>query len=193
VSTTHYAGAHAERRATSTIVGRKMSKKTKKVLLASSLVGVLVVPVAAWAAVELFGFGRLEAGAATTANLTVDNSTATLTAKLLPGTTVGAKANVTNSNDFPVTVTAVIVRNSTLAVVPNSAACQSSVHVVGTATTWPGAGGGAGTLQAVSENVTIPAGATRTVTVPQAVRQDASATVLCGVQADFAVRAQNAS
>lgn len=183
MTSTQYNGAHAKPR----------WSKRKKVITASALVGALMVPVAAWAAVELFGYGRIEAGAATVSNLTVDNSSAVLTAKLLPGTTVGAKANVTNGNDFPVTVTAVIVRNSTLAVTPNSAGCVNSVHVVGSATTWPGAGGGVGTLQAIAENVTIPAGGTKTVTVPQAVKQDESATVLCGISADFAVRAQNAS
>lgn len=172
--------------------GSRWSRR-KKVIAASAMVGVVMVPAAAWAAVELFGFGQIDAGAATVANLTVDNSTAVLTAKLMPGTTVGAKANVTNSNDFPVTVTAVIVRNQTLAVTPNTAACQNSVHVVGTATTWPGTEGGPGTLQAIAGNVTIPAGQTRTVTVPQAVKQDEAATVLCGIKADFAVRAQNAS
>jgi hypothetical protein len=123
-----------------------------------------------------------------------------LTSSLTPGNTVGAKADVHNPNDFPVTVTAVILHNSTLTVTakaPATAAdqtsCETTVHPVGAAGTWPGNGGGAGTVQTIAANVTIPAGQTRTVTVPSAVKQDDTGTALCGVHADFAVQAQTAS
>lgn len=171
----------------------------KKIAFASGVALVGVIPAAAWAAVNIFGFGTFDAAAAATQNLTVNNTTATLTGSLTPGNTVGAKADVTNPNDYPVTVTGVVLRNSTLAVTakaPATAAdqtsCETTVHPVGTAGTYPGPGGGAGTVQTIAANVTIPAGQTRTVTVPSAVKQDASGTALCAVHADFAVVAQTA-
>lgn len=146
----------------------------------------------AWAAYSIFGYGHLDSAAAVTQNLTVNNESAVLTKKLVPGQTVGAKAVVTNPNDFSVTVTNVIVRNSSVAVNPNNAACQQSVHLIGTPTTWPD-GGDAATLQQITENVVINPGESKWVEVTQAVKQDADATVLCGVSADFAVKAQTAS
>jgi hypothetical protein len=169
---------------------RKWSRK--QIIVASVLGGVILLPPAAYAAYQLFGYGQINSAAATTQNLTVDNTSAQLTKKLVPGATVGAKAVVTNPNDFPVTVTGVIVRKSTLAVTPNDTACQTSVHIVGSDTTWPD-GGGDAYLQQIEENVVIQPGQSAWVTVPNGVRQDADATVLCGIKADFAVRAQTAS
>jgi hypothetical protein len=178
---------------------RKTWGKKKTALVATGAVAAIGGGTA-WAAVALFGFGTFNADAATTQNLTVDNASAVLTGSLTPGNSVGAKANVTNPNDFPVTVTGVILRNSTLTVTAKAPAaagdqanCEATVTPIGTATTWPGSGGGAGTLQAIQANVTIPPGQTRTVIVPQAVKQSEAGTALCGVHADFAVKAQTAS
>lgn len=189
--TTIYKSKHGSRKATPQ-PGAKSNRSKKQFLVAVSLVAALALPAAAWAAVELFGFGTLDAVAATTQNLTVNNKTAQLVGKLIPGKTVGAKADVTNPNDFPVTVTAVIVLDKSLAVTPDLPACQMSVHIVGTPTTWPAAGGGAAWLQKVKENVTLLPGETKSVEVPLAVKQDLGASVLCGVHAEFAVRAQTA-
>lgn len=163
----------------------------KQVAVATAIGAVLVAPGAAWAAYQLFGFGEINAAAAVTQNLTVANESAQLTKKLVPGQTVGAKAVVNNPNDFPVTVTEVLVRDSSLAVVPavpaDLAACQQSVHVVGTpGASWPG-GSGTATKQAIAEPVVIAPGESKWITVPNAVRQDASATKLCGIKAEFAV------
>lgn len=171
------------------------NNKKKKAIVVSGLVAALALPAAAWAAVELFGFGTLDAAAATTQNLTVDPKTTQLIGKLIPGSTVGVQAEVTNPNDFPVTVNAVIVNNKKFTGTPdNSKVCVSSVHLVGTPTTWPdgGGGGGAGTLQDIKAPVTIPAGKSAVVEVPKSVSQDAAATVLCGVHVEFAVRAETA-
>lgn len=170
------------------------SKRNRKRLVVAGTAALIVAGGAgtAWAAYALFGFGQINTDAAVTQNLTVNNTSAQLTGTLVPGKTVGAKAVVTNPNDFAVTVTNVIVRNSTLAVNPNTAECQNTVHVIGSATTWPGEGGGPGTLQALAANVTIAGGESAWVTVPNAVKQDASATTLCGIKADFAVKAQTA-
>lgn len=186
---TVYAGSHVA--VAETVKRSRWSKnKKKKVAFVSAVVAAFAIPGVAWAAIELFGFGSIDAAAATTQNLTVNNSSAQLTGKLVPGSTVGSKATVTNPNTFDVKVTGVILKVDSLAVTPNSAECNTTVHPIGTATTWPGTGGGAGLLQTVAEQVTIPAGQTVWVEVPEAVRQDASASTLCGVKADFAVRGQ---
>lgn len=193
--TTAFAPNHA---AASTKGRRKWTRK--QMIVAGVVGGALILPPAAYAAVKIFGFGSFNSAAAVTQNLTVDNSTAKLTPSLTPGNTVSAQANVTNPNDFPVTVTGIILKNSTLAVTakaPATAAdqtsCEQTVHPVGTPGTFPGDAGGTGTVQAIAANVTIPPGQTRQVTVPQAVKQDDSGTALCGVHADFAVVAQTAS
>lgn len=193
---TVYASQHNEM----TPAGAKGKRNKKKIIVVSAVVGTFLIPAAAWAAVSIFGFGTFDAAAATTQNLTVDNATAKLTGSLTPGNTVGAKADVKNPNDFPVTVTGVVLRNSTLAVTAKSPAtaadqtsCEQTVHAVGTSGTYPGDAAGSGTVQAIATNVTIPAGQTRTVVIPAAVKQDASGTALCGVHADFAVVAQTAS
>lgn len=179
-------------------VRKGWSKKKKYTLVGGALAAVLI-PTAAWAAVNIFGFGSFDGAAATTQNLTIDSGTAQLTGSLTPGNTVGAKANVHNPNDFPVTVTAIILKNSSLTATAKAPAgpgdqdsCNATVHPVGTATTYPGSSD-AGTKQAISENVVIPAGQSRQVTVPAAVKQDAAGTALCAVHADFAVVAQTAS
>lgn len=175
----------------------KKKRNKRKIAVVSSIAAVLIAPAAAWAAVTLFGFGTFDAAAATTLNLTIDPGTAVLTSSLTPGHTVGAKAVVRNPNDFPVKVTGVILRNSTLAVTAKAPAtpadqtnCETTVHPVGSAGTWPGAGGGAGTVQVIAAPITIAPGDAQLVTVPASVKQDASGTALCGVHADFAVIAE---
>lgn len=172
---------------------KKSAGRKRKTIIAAAVAGAVMVPVGAWAAVNIFGFGQLESAAATTQNLTVNNSTAKLTGKLLPGKTVGAEVEVTNPNDFDVKVTGVIVRKSTLAVTPDSAECNASVKPLGTegAAAFPQGGGVPGYSHSITA-VNIPAGYTVKITVPNVVRQEASATVLCGVKADFAVKAENA-
>lgn len=163
--------------------------RRKKWAVLAGLTGVLATGGVAYAAVQLYGFGQYRINAATTHNVTVDNNSQQGTAALLPGNTVGVKFSVKNPNNYPVTVTGALAQDSSLATIPNSAACHSSIHLVGTAYvgTYPGAGGGAATLQPVAAPVIIPAGSNRTVTVPAAVKQDAASTATCGVRVNFAV------
>lgn len=194
-----YTGQHGTSTLATEVPKKAMTKKRKYAFVAAVAAVLVGFPLAAWAAVALFGFGSFDSAAATTQNLTVDNSTAVLTSGLTPGNTVGAKADVKNPNNFPVTVTGVIVRNSTLTTTASptgdraaQADCNATVQPVGTAATFPGTSE-AGTKQAIAANVVIPPGATRTVTIPAAVKQLDTATHLCGVHADFAVVAQTAS
>ncbi len=147
----------------------------------------------AWAAYLLYGFGTITSNKAVTQGLVVDNASAQLTKKLVPGQTVGAKAVVQNPNDFPVKVTGVIVRTEGQTVNPNTPACQTTVKVEGTGTTWPGEGGGPATAQPVVGTVVIAPGGSEWVTVAEAVSQDAGATELCGFSAQFAVKAETTS
>lgn len=160
----------------------------RKLLAVFAAVGVLAMGGTAWAAMTLFGFGTLNASAATTAGLKVNNASVQLVGNLVPGTTVGASLQVSNPNDFPVTVTAVVVKDSSLKILPNVLSCTTSVHVVGTATVWPGIGGGAAKLLDVKD-VTVAAHHTATILVPQVVKQDLGASILCGLKADIAVKA----
>lgn len=167
-------------------------KGKKKLAVIAGVAATFMIPAAAWAAVELFGFGTIDAAASTTQNLVVDPASVQLTNKLVPGQTVGAKAIVNNPNDFPVTVTGVLVQDSSVATNPASVECANTVHLVttGAGPTYPGAGGGASSKQAIAAPVTIAPGASVWITVPASVKQDASATQLCGVKANFAVVGQ---
>lgn len=186
-------GLHKSKNAAA--AGSTSSKRWSRKKIVAVVAGgvILATGGTAWAAYALFGYGTLDASAATTQGLTVDNSTAKLTGTLVPGQTVGAQADVHNPNDYPVTVVAVLVKDSTVATV-GGGDCNSTVHIIGTpGSTWPGSGGGTATKQAIASTVTIPANQTKVVTVPQAVKQDASANSLCGIHADFAVQANPAS
>lgn len=166
-----------------------MTKSKKRwAIIASVAGGALLIPAVAFAAVLLFGFGTFSADASAPTPLTVDN--VSLTKTLAPGQTVGAKGIVHNPNDFPVTVTSVIVQDSSVAV--SGAGCQiSSLSLHGTpGVTYPGAGGGTGHRQAISAATEIPAGGAEWVTVPASVSQAAGADAMCGVSAKFAVQAQ---
>lgn len=147
----------------------------------------------AWAAYQLFGFGQIKTDIAVTKGLTVNNSTAKLTKQLVPGQTAGATVEVTNPNDFPVTVTGVITSVKTLKIDGTAKDCLTTVKLVGAAGTYPGEGGGDGVVQAIKENVVIAPGSTGLVTVPEYVKQDGTSTGLCTIQADFAVKGQTAS
>lgn len=171
--------AHAEQ-----VAGKAARRKSRKIWLLAPL-GVLAAGGAAFAAVQLFGYGSIDQSAATMQDLTVTN--VHLTGSLVPGQSVGGAADVSNGNDFPVTVSAVIVQDSSLHT--NGSGCvSSSVTAGGTAgITYPGPGGGAGHQVTLAAPVLIPANSARTITASNVVSQSASADHLCGVQATFAV------
>src|ERR1051325_3113228 len=107
--TTTY-GSDAQVRAEGKKAGRK--GRSKLAVVSGGIATILAVGGAAYAAVQLFGFGDADVDAAGVQNLTIDNFQ-TLT-PLYPGATVGAKAIVHNPNNIPVKVTAVIIRKEGL-------------------------------------------------------------------------------
>lgn len=171
--------------------GKKWGRK--RTIVAVTAAVVLGAGGTAWAAYQLLGFGRIQTDVAVTQGLTVNSSSAKLTKQLVPGSTAGATVEVTNPNDFPVTVTGVITSTSSLKIDGNAKDCLSTVKLVGSAGTYPGEGGGPGTVQPIKENVVIAPGNTATVTVPEFVKQDGTGTGLCSIAADFAVKGQTAS
>lgn len=174
---------------------KKGSTKKRKLIIAGVAAAAVLVPTAAWAAVDLFGFGSFNSSAATTTNLTV-NGTPTLDGTLVPGQTRGVTGSVHNPNDFPVKVNQIILKNASLTVTPpsGSTAADCKISIAGGAPgTYPAHAGNAsapGTVFTLSAPVTVPAGGDANVAVSSVVKQDASATVLCGVKGDYAVRAQ---
>ena len=165
------------------IAGQSAKRRSRKIW-ALAAVGTVFAGGAAFAAVQLFGYGSIDAQAATMKNLTV--SGAHLTGSLVPGKSVGGASDVGNGNDFDVKVTGVIVQDSSLAV--TGAGCDAgSLTLNGTSATYPGPGGGAGHLITLTTPVTIAAGEGKTVTVANVVSQASTATALCGVKANFAV------
>lgn len=169
------------------IAGKSAKRKSRKVWALAGI-GTLFAGGAAFAAVQLFGFGSIDAQAATLKNLTVQN--VHLTGTLAPGQTVGGAADVTNTNDFAVQVTGVILQDSSLQT--SGTGCDSAtVSPGGTpVATYPGSGGGSGHLIALAAPVTIPAGDAKTITAANVVSQASTASALCGVKANFAIVAQ---
>lgn len=164
--------------------GKAARRKSRKIWVLAGL-GTALAGGAAFAAVQLFGYGSIDQGAATLKDLTIAD--AKLTNTLVPGATVGGTGQVTNDNDFAVQVTGLIIKDAGLQ--GTGAACTASTLTPGgTPTTYPT--GGTGHLITLASPVTIPANSVRTVTVPGVVSQASNATGLCGVKADFAVVAQ---
>lgn len=166
------------------IAGKAAKRKSRKVW-ALAAVGTIFAGGAAFAAVQLFGFGSIDAQAATLKNLKVEN--AHLVGTLAPGQTVGGASDVTNENDFAVKVTGVILQDSSLAV--TGAGCDgATVSPGGTpVASYPGSGGGAGHLITLAAPVTLAAGEAKTITAANVVSQAATASALCGVKANFAI------
>jgi hypothetical protein len=106
-----YQDENALRTHAAEIAGTAAKKKSRKIWALAS-VGTVLAGGAAFAAVQLFGFGSIDAQAATLKNLDVAN--AKLSGSLVPGKSVGAQADVGNQNDFDVKITGVIVQDSSL-------------------------------------------------------------------------------
>jgi hypothetical protein len=172
--------------------------RRRKIIVVSAIVGTLAAPAAAWAAVALFGFGSFSSAATTTQNLTIVG-TPTTTGPLAPGETVGVKGDVKNPNGFPVKVTGIIVRKGSETTTGGTPAeCDISLHPRGTTVDFPGDSNATpststvangGTQFTLASAVTIAPNATVTITVADVIKQNASATKLCGVGAEYAVRA----
>ncbi|WP_093620599.1 hypothetical protein [Actinoplanes philippinensis] len=166
------------------IAGRAAKRKSRKIW-AFAAVGTLMATGAAYAAVQLFSYGTISQDAATMKELNLTE--AKLTGSLVPGQTVGGSVKVANPNDFPVKVTAVILKDASLQATGQG--CDpATVSPGGSVAAYPA--GGAGHKIVLAAPVTINAnGGPVTVTVPGAVSQAGTATGLCAVSADFAVEA----
>jgi hypothetical protein len=175
------------------------NKRRKRVVVVSAIAAVVLLPIAAYAAVLLFGFGTVSAQAATNAKLTVQDG-AKLTKTLAPGGTAGLKAKVTNENDFKVEVTGLIVNAApgSFTITPDQGQCQLDFAPGGTDTTLPAHGSygdGPGKLYALSAGdvVSLNPGETKEITFPDFVKQSADATTFCGFTADYGVQGRTAS
>jgi len=160
------------------------AKKKSRKIWAFAAVGTVFAGGAAFAAVQLFGFGTLDQGPATMKNLAV--ASPKLTGSLVPGQSVGGSVDVGNENDFPVKVTGVIIQDSSLQV--SGDGCDpASLSLNGSAATYPGQNGGPGHQINLTTPITLNPGEGKTITVQNVVSQNAGATKLCGVKANFAV------
>lgn len=181
---TDYRSKHVEINLDETAAPKKRWTK-RKIAFVTGIGTLLLAPAAAWAAVTFFGLGTFDATAAAP-SLTVSDGQ--LTGSLIPGRTVGGKAIVHNPNDFPITVTSVVIRDDGLAA--TGVVCDiATVHPQGTHGTFA-APAGAGFRTVLSTPVTVAAnGGAEWVSITNAVAQDAGATGLCAVHANIAVEA----
>lgn len=164
-----------------------MTQKNRVRLVVGLLAAVLIIPTAAYAAVLIFGNGTLDSAVTPTSNLTTSDSQ--LTSQLYPGATVGAKTIAHNPNNFPVAVTKVYIKKVGLAV--SGAGCDGTkIHPAGAFANYGGAIGEAW-LTNLAEPILVPAsGGAKWIEITEAVSQDASATAMCAVHADFVIGGQ---
>lgn len=168
--------------------------RRRKIVVISALVGTLAFPAAAWAAVALFGFGSFNSAATITQDLTIVG-TPTTTGPLAPGEAVGVKGDVKNPNGFPVKITGIIVRKGSETVTGGTPVqCAIALDPRGTTVDFPAHGAvpavpNGGTQFTLASDVTIAPNATSAITVADVLKQAPTATKLCGVGADYAVRA----
>lgn len=161
-------------------------KKSRKYTVVGGALAIALAGGAAYAAVQLLGFGDASVDAASTQNLTIDNFQTV--SPLYPGATVGAKAIVHNPNNFPVKVTAVVIRQEGLS--GKGTGCDNgSLHPKGVEGEY-GDSVGHGWKTVVSPAVPVAANSAAWVQIDQAVSQDASATAMCGFNAKIAVTAE---
>ncbi len=166
-------------------------KRNRKKIIAGAAIAGVLIPGAAWAAVNLFGFGTFTQAAGTTKVLTIEG-TPTTTKTLVPGQTVGVKGNVKNSNDFPVKVTGIIVKKGSEKTTGGTAEqCMITFAPGGKTAEFPKNGDDpavpGSTAFDLKTPVEIPAGFTKEIVVADVLKQDSKAKVLCGVSAEYAV------
>ncbi len=175
---------------------------TKKKAVIAGIGSTFLIPAAAWAAVSIFGFGSITAGATpTTGELTIiDGQYPTEVAPALaPGSSANVKIAVRNNNAYPVKVTGLIVKTSSLTYGTGTTAEQCDIQLNGTAATFPlngeGGDGGAGKLVSLpaAEQATLEPNAQQYFTFPEVFTQRATATKLCSVGAQYAVKGQAGS
>lgn len=163
-----------------------VKKKTRKYAVIGAGLATVLGAGAAYAAVQLFGYGNADVNASTVQSLTIDNFQTV--SPLYPGATVGVKAAVHNGNNIPVKVTAVIIEQDGLN--GKGVGCDAgSLHPQGVEGDY-GTGIGHGWKTVLSSPVAIPPNGAAWVQIDNAVSQDSAATAMCGFTAKVAVTAQ---
>ncbi len=167
---------------------------TKKKVVASVIAGAVLIPGAAWAAVNIFGLGAFGAATPTNPVLTIDDTTypTEVTPVLAPGQDAGVKIAVKNGNGFPVTVNSLIVKNGSVVYGAGQTESQCDVTVTGTSVNFPNAdgsdSGSNGRETALGTGVSLAPGEVKYVTFPGVFQQANTATKICTVGATFAVK-----
>jgi hypothetical protein len=167
------------------IAGKSAKRKSRKVWVLAA-VGTLFAGSAAFAAVQILGSGTFESTAAELKPLTVRADTAKFTKSLVPGATVGATGVIENPNDFPVQVTAIVVKEEGLQA--SGPGCKpNTLHLKGVKDNYGAAGTG---YKIAVTPKTIGAGGADWVTAAEVLSQDEKADALCTVKANFTIVAQ---
>ncbi len=175
---------------------------TRKKAVVAGIASTFLIPAAAWAAVSIFGFGSFAAGATPgTGTLTIIDSQypTEVAPALAPGTSANVKIAVRNNNAYPVKVTGLIVKADSVQVGSGTTAAQCDIQLNGTTATFPadaeGGDGGAGKLinLPAGEQATLDPGGQQYFTFPEVFTQRVTATKLCSVGAQYAVKGQAGS
>ena len=141
----------------------RTSRKRKLIVVSAVLVLAIVAVGVGLGAWSLGGTGNGSAKASTASNITLADASAYTTADLYPGATGNLKLRATNPNSFPVRITAVS-GNGTITS-DKGAACDASTGVTLTNQT--------------GLTLDLAAGATATLTVPNAVSMSNSSDNSC--------------
>lgn len=149
---------------------RAAVKKTRKYAVLGAIAAVAIVPGAAYAIISgITGSGTVEGDAYEAQNMTVTDGAAAV--KLFPGSQTDVSFTVNNPNAFPVKLQSVkptgfIVRNGC-----DPTWFSTTLPLTGMAYAFPGF---------ADEDLTVPAGGSKVVTIPDAVKLLNSATKGCG-------------
>lgn len=167
------------------IAGKSAKRKSRKIWALAG-VGTLFAGSAAFAAVALYGSGTFESTTAELKPLTVRENTGKFTKSLVPGATVGATGVIQNPNDFPVQVTAIVIKDSGYEV--TGTGCKpETLKPKGEQGNYGAAGTG---YKFEIPSKTIAAGGAEQITIAEVLSQDPKADALCAVKANFGIIAQ---
>lgn len=160
---------HSDDQAVAYHAKQKGLRKSRKFYAVGAAIAVFASTGAAYAAMTVFGSGEVTAEAGVAQGLTISEEK--VSKKLYPSTVANVTFKVANPNEFPVKVTQVALDGAPSSVSPAGCIAKITSPLVtsGTAFNVPAA-----------DQVEVPAGATRTVTLTNAVKLDDSATTGCG-------------
>ncbi len=165
---------------------------TKKKIIAGAAAAAILVPSAAYAAINIFGFGSITAAEATNAVLTIDDQTypTQISPVLAPGQNSNVKIAVKNTNPFPVKVNGLIVKTP-IGYNGSNTAAQCDITVKGDTVNYPKPDGSDSGVNGKKTTLTTPvnlnAGQVLYVEFNDVFEQASTADKICTVAADFAV------